>query len=167
MTIETPSTSASTANRLAAREWVDAFNARDNEGEADARTADYIGHAPDSMRLPALDGDAWVAFLGAFLEGFPDLHLHVQDTVADEEMNAQRILFTGTHTGCFRGLPPTGRKVRFSGLEISRMVDGKAAEHWFQMDMLTMFEQLGLRVVPGPRLLPRLITARFRKLAKR
>jgi hypothetical protein len=34
--------------------------------------------------------------------------------------------------------------------EISRMVDGKAAEHWFQMDMLTMFEQLGLRVVPIP-----------------
>ena len=150
MTIETLSKSASTENRLAARNWVDAFNARDDEGEADARTADYIGHAPDSMHLPALDSDAWVAFLGTFLEGFPDLHLEVQDTVADEEMNAQRILFTGTHTGQFRGLPPTGRKVRFSGLEISRMVDGKAAEHWFQMDTLTMFEQLGLRVVPGP-----------------
>jgi hypothetical protein len=102
------------------------------------------------MRLPALDGDAWVAFLGTFLEGFPDLHLEVLDTVADDKMNAQRILFTGTHTGVFRGLPPTGRTVHFSGLEISRMVDGKAAEHWFQMDTLTLFEQLGLRVVPGP-----------------
>jgi predicted ester cyclase len=87
--------------------------------------------------------------------------------VADEEMNAQRILFTGTHTGQFRGLPPTGRKVRFSGLEISRMVDGKAAEHWFQMDTLTMFEQLGLRVVPGPRLLPRLMTAPLMRLSKK
>jgi hypothetical protein len=27
---------------------------------------------------------------------------------------------------------------------------GKAAEHWFQIDTLTMFEQLGLRVVPRP-----------------
>jgi predicted ester cyclase len=159
MSIETPSTSASTENRLAARQWVNAFNARNDEGEAHARTADYIGHAPASMHLPPLDSDAWVAFLGTFVEGFPDLHLEVQDTVADEEMNAQRILFIGTHTGHFRGLPPTGRKVRFSGLEISRMVDGKAAEHWFQMDTLSMFEQLGLRVVPGPRLLPRLMTA--------
>jgi predicted ester cyclase len=167
MTIETLSKSASTENRLAARQWVDAFNARDDEGEADARAADYIGHAPDSMHLPALDSDAWVAFLSTFLEGFPDLHLDVQDTVADEEMNAQRILFTGTHTGQFRGLPPTGRKVRFSGLEISRMVDGKAAEHWFQMDTLTMFEQLGLRVVPGPRLLPRLMTAPLMRLSKK
>jgi predicted ester cyclase len=167
MTNETMSKSVPTENRLAAREWVDAFNARDDEGEADARTADYIGHAPDSMHLPVLDSDAWVAFLAAIVEGFPDLHLDVQDTVADEEMNAQRILFTGTHTGPFHGLPPTGRKVRFSGLEISRMVDGKAAEHWFQMDTLTMFEQLGLRVVPGPRLLPRLMIAPLMRLSKR
>lgn len=82
-------------------------------------------------------------------------------------MNAQRILFTGTHTGQFRGLPPTGRPVRFSGLEISRMVNGQAAEHWFQMDTLTMFEQLGLRIVPGPRLLRRLMTARVIRLSKK
>ena len=88
--------------------------------------------------------------LSTFLEGFPDLHLEVQDTVADEEMNPQRILFTGTHTGPFRGLPPTGRKVRFSGLEISRIVDGKAAEHWVQMDTLTMFEQLGCESSQAP-----------------
>lgn len=55
MSIDAPSKSASTENRLAARQWVDAFNARDDEGEANARTADYIAHAPDSMRLPALD----------------------------------------------------------------------------------------------------------------
>ena len=40
MTIETPSKSASTEKRLAARQWIDAFNARDDKGEADARTAD-------------------------------------------------------------------------------------------------------------------------------
>jgi len=33
----------------------------------------------------------------------------VQDTVADEEMNAQRILFAGTHTGLTRANHPTGR----------------------------------------------------------
>ncbi len=167
MTLETLSKSASTENRTAAREWIDAFNARDDAGEANARTANYTAYAPESMHLPALDSDAWVAFLGAFLVGFPDLHLDVQDTVADEEMSAQRIRFTGTHTGQFRGLPPTGRKVRFSGLEINRMVDGKAAEHWFQLDTLTLFEQLGLRVIPGPRLLARLMTAPLMRLSKK
>ncbi len=154
-------------NRTAAREWIDAFNARDDEREAGARTAGYIAHAPDSLQLPPLDSDAWVEFLGGFLEGFPDLHLEVQDAVADERMTAQRILFTGTHTGPFRGLPPTGRKVRFSGVEINRMVDGKVAEHWFQLDALALFEQLGLRVVPGPRLLPRLLASPLMRSAGR
>src|SRR2546430_14578971 len=154
-------------NRTVARRWIDAFNARDDAAEAAARTADYIAHAPDSIETESLDADAWVAFLGAFLEGFPDLHLEVLDSSADEGMVAQRILFTGTHTGSFRGLPPTNRQARFSGLEINRMVDGKVAEHWFQLDAVTLFEQLGLRVVPGPRLLPRLLASPVTRLLGR
>ncbi len=155
-------------NRIVASRWIDAFNARDAAAEAAARAADYIAHAPDSIETSALDCDAWVEFLGVFVEGFPDLHLEVLGSSADEDMVAQRILFTGTHTGSFRGLPPTGRKVRFSGLEINRMADGRVAEHWFQLDAVSLFEQLGLRVVPGPRLLPRLLASQVtRLLAKR
>ena len=47
------------------------------------------------------------------------------------------------------------------------MVDVKAAEHWFQMDTLTMFEQLGLRVVPGRRLVAGLMTAPHMRLSKK
>ena len=79
-------------------------------------------------------------------------------------MVAQRILFTGTHTGNFRGLPPTNREVRFGGIEINRMVDGKVAEHWFQLDAVTLFQQIGLLVVPGPRLIPRLLARPVKKL---
>ena len=37
------------------------------------------------------------------------------------------------------------------------MVDRKVAEHWFQLDAVTLFQQIGLLVVPGPRLIPRLV----------
>ena len=154
-------------NRAVALRCIDAFNARDDAAETAARTADYIAHAPDSIQAAALDGDAWLEFLGVFVEGFPDLHLEVLDSSADDGMVAQRILFSGTHTGSFRGLPPTNRQVRFSGLEINRMVDGKVAEHWFQLDAVTLFEQLGLRVVPSPRLLPRLLASAVTKLLAR
>jgi steroid delta-isomerase-like uncharacterized protein len=160
----TNNVAAAEHNRTVALRWIDAFNARDDAAEAAARTTDYVAHAPESIQTAALDSDAWVEFLGVFLEGFPDLHLEVLDSSADEAMVAQRILFTGTHTGTFRGLPPTGRKVRFSGLEINRMVDGRVAEHWFQLDAVTLFEQLGLRVVPGPRLLPRLLASPVKRL---
>jgi len=37
------------------------------------------------------------------------------------------------NTGVFQGLPPTGRKVAFEGLELNRHGDdGRVAEHWFQ-----------------------------------
>ena len=94
-------------NRRVALRWIDAFNTRDDGAEAAARTPDYVAHAPDSIQTAPLDSDAWVEFLGVFLEGFPDLRLEVLDSSADEAMVAQRILFTGTHTGSFRGLPPT------------------------------------------------------------
>lgn len=154
-----PAVGSAEHNRIVASRWIDAFNARDLAAETAARTPEYTAHAPESITTAVLDGDAWLEFLDGFLEGFPDLHLEVLDSAADEGMVAQRIRFTGTHTGPFRGLPPTGRKVHFSGLEINRLRDGRVAEHWFQLDAVTLFEQIGLRVVPGPRLLSRLLAA--------
>ena len=40
------------------------------------------------------------------------------------------------------------------------MSNTKVAEHWFQLDALTLFQQLGLRLVPGPRLLARILMAK-------
>lgn len=154
-------------NRIAARQRIEAFSDRDDRGEAAARTADYTAHAPASIEPAPLDSDAWVGFLGVFLEGFPDLHIEVQGTAADEGMTAQRVLFTPTHTGVFQGLPATNRKVEFEGIEINRMDGGKVAEHWIQMDQVTLLAQLGLRVIPGPRLLPRLLAGQAKKLLRR
>jgi steroid delta-isomerase-like uncharacterized protein len=163
-TVSGPPSSSAEHNRLVARQWVDAFNVRDDAAESALLADDYIAHAPESIQSGALDRDAWRGLLGVFVEGFPDLRLEVLDSSADEHMVAQRVRFTGTHTRSFRGLPATGRQVRFAGLEMSRMVDGLVAEHWFQMDAVTLFEQLGLRVVPGPRLLVAIAASRLRRL---
>ena len=51
MSTETISKPASAGdNRLAARQWIDAFNARDDEGEAGARTAGYTAHQTHTLR---------------------------------------------------------------------------------------------------------------------
>lgn len=44
--------------------------------------------------------------------------------------------------------------------------DGRVVEHWFQLDSLTLLQQLGLVVVPGPRLLPRILTHQLSKLRR-
>jgi len=106
-------------------------------------------------------------FLSGFVEGFSDLRITVEDAVGEGDLVAQRVHFEGTHTGEFQGLPPTQRKVSFSGLELNGFVDGRVAEHWFHLDALSLLQQLGLVVLPGPRLLPRLLTHQLKKLAKR
>ena len=162
-----PSDAASVErNKAVSRRWIEVFNERDDAAEADVRAQDYVAYAPVSLEPAPLDSEAWTRFLSGFVEAFPDLRLTVEDAVGEGDLVAQRIHFAGTHTGEFQGLPPTNRKVEFSGLELNRFVDGRVVEHWFQMDSLTLLQQLGLVVVPGPRLLPRVLAHQVKKLRR-
>ena len=46
----------------------------------------------------------------------------------------------------FRGIAPTGRVVRWTGIRIFRIADGKIVEHWANWDDLSLLEQLGGRI---------------------
>jgi len=56
---------------------------------------------------------------------------------------------TGTNSGSFAGMPPTGKRVTVSYIDMVRFADGKLAEHWGQMDQLGMMQQLGVIPTPG------------------
>lgn len=144
------------------RRWIDAYNERNEQREADARGAGYTAHAPGE-RAP-LDSQAWTEMLAGYSSGFPDIHLTVEEVAADEHMVAARISFTGTHSGEFQGLPPTNRKVAFESVEINRVVDGKVVEHWFQLDQVAVLQQLGMLIIPGPRMLMRILAHQAKKL---
>ena len=167
MTSETSGAPSAEHNKAVCRRWIEVFNERDDAAEADVRAKDYVAYAPASLEPAPMDSEAWTRFLAGFVEGFPDLQITVEDAVAEGDLVAQRVHFAGTHTGEFQGLPPTHRKVTFSGLELNRFVDGRVVEHWFQLDALTLLQQLGLVVVPGPRLLPRVLGHQLKKLRKK
>jgi predicted ester cyclase len=114
-------------NKAASRRWIEVFNERDDAAEADVRAEDFVGHAPVSLEPAPLDSEAWTRFLSDFVKGFPDLHLTVEEAVGEGNFTAQMIRFEGTHTGEFQGLPPTHKKVTFSGLELNRFVDGRVS----------------------------------------
>jgi len=154
-------------HKAVSRRWIEVFNDRDDAAEADVRTANYIAHAPASLEPAPLDSEGWTRFLSDFVDAFPDLRITVEDAVGEGDLVAQRVHFEGTHTGEFQGLPPTHRRVSFNGLELNRFRDGRVEEHWFQMDSLSLLQQLGLIVVPGPRLLPRLVAQQVKKLRSR
>jgi len=60
-------------------------------------------------------------FLFMIFKGFPDWYLTIEDIIAEGDKVWIRITITGTHTGEFRGLAPTGKKLvyRATGLDLS------------------------------------------------
>ena len=134
-------------NRAIVRQWIETFNnPYTPQTEVDVLAPDYVAHVPG---LPGpLDLEAWSQFSGSFVEAFPDLRLTVEDIFCGGNMVAARVAFRGTHRGEFQGIPPTDKEVAFSSIEIDRMVNGKVAEHWFEMDLLGLMGQLG--ALPEP-----------------
>jgi steroid delta-isomerase-like uncharacterized protein len=87
-------------------------------------------------------------FFGMVHQAFPDLHAEVHDVIAEGELVAARVTYTGTHQGEFLGIPATGKQTITNGVDLFRMQNGRQAEHWGGPDTLSFLVQLG--VMPGP-----------------
>lgn len=83
-----------------------------------------------------------------FTNAFPDLHLTYAFLIAEGDLVGGRFTLTGTHQGDFAGGHATGKAVSVSGHDFLRVVNGKVVEHWVEMDMLGMMQQLGS--IPTP-----------------
>jgi predicted ester cyclase len=153
-------------NEAVFRRWIDAFNDRDKQGEADARAPGYIAHAPGVPE--PLDSDAWVEFIfDVFAGAFPDLRLTIEEIGASDYTVAARMAFRGTHRGEFQGLPPTNREVAFTSVELDRMQNGKVRGALVRVRPGQAAGAVGMKVIPGPRLLPRILGHQVKKLGPR
>ena len=127
--------------------WIQAFNERDWATEAGCRAPDFVAHM--SGAPGPLDNDGWAAFMMQFTTGLPDAQIDVEVSVAERDMVVTRWTITGTHRGTFQGVPPTGRLVTMPGIDLSRVVDGKIAEHWAQFDLVGLLQQIGALQTPA------------------
>ena len=50
----------------------------------------------------------------------------------------------GVHKGEFMGLPPTGKPIVMTGIEIFRLKKGKIAELWGEANLMGLMHQLGI-----------------------
>ena len=74
---------------------------------------------------------------------FPDIHVTIEDMVAEADKVIARLTFRGTHRGEFQGIPPTNKEVTWTGIWIYRVANGKFVERWHNYDMLGLLRQLG------------------------
>jgi predicted ester cyclase len=74
---------------------------------------------------------------------FPDMHVTIEDLIAEGDKVVVHQTFRATHGGHLQGIPPTGKQVRVSGVLITRIVNGKAEETWAHYDTHGLAQQLG------------------------
>jgi steroid delta-isomerase-like uncharacterized protein len=81
--------------------------------------------------------------IAAFRKVFPDARFTNDDMLIDGDKVVVRWTCTATHQSTFRGIPATGKRVTFIGINIYRLRDGKIVERWSVKDYATVFRQLG------------------------
>src|SRR5215204_6064963 len=166
--VDSSSSVSEEENKAVIRRWIEAYNERDLEAEADVLAPGYVAHVPAAPGPLGLEGlEAWRQFTAPFTQAFPDLRLTIQDIAAEGDTVAARVAFHGTHRGEFQGIPPSGKEVSFSSIEVNRVVDGKVEEHWVEINLLGLVQQLGVATIPGPRLLIRILVRQAQRLRSR
>ena len=80
----------------------------------------------------------------------PDYHTTIEDLIAEGNKVVARVTLTGTHTGDFYGIPPTGKRINLSAIYIVRIQDGKIVEHWGEENGVTVLRQLGFKIKLEP-----------------
>ncbi len=78
------------------------------------------------------------------LQAFPDLHLTVEDVIAEGDKIVTRNTVTGTQNGEFMGRPPSGKSVSYNEIFIFRFSGGRVAETWGVVDSLSVMRQLNM-----------------------
>jgi steroid delta-isomerase-like uncharacterized protein len=136
-------------NKALTRQMVEEIFNQGNFSRVDEFLApDFVEHEELPPGIPA--GREGVKELTAVLRStFPDFKATIDDIVAEGDKVVIRMTWTGTQKGEFMGVPPTGKSVSFSVIDVIRIADGKFVEHWGLMDSMGLMQQLGAIPAPG------------------
>jgi predicted ester cyclase len=133
----------SDANRALVNLMIEQIQNRKNIGLVDELfSEDFLNHT----LLPGIasDRNGMRALFSMFHTAFPDGVVTVEDQISSDDKVWTRKFFSGTHTGPFRSIAPTGNRVTYTVVDILGIRCGKMVDHWSLIDRLPFLQQLGL-----------------------
>ncbi|MGA7671173.1 MAG: ester cyclase [Nitrolancea sp.] len=116
-----------------------------------SETIDEVVESDALIRTPlpieATGAELLKQVFGRLHRAFPDLHVTIEDLIAEGDKVVARNTVTGTHRGEYMGLPPTGKPITYNEIFIFRFAGGRITETWGVVDVLSQLRQLG--AIPG------------------
>jgi len=143
-------------NKDVVRAHFAALSSGDADAFADTHDPHGLNHAPAPFDLsdwppegrPFSPAEAreTLAWLRA---GSPDLHVEIEDLIAEGDQIVAWIRMTGTMTGSRGALPAGGQPIDFHHAQRFRLRDERIVEHWAVRDDLRAMIQAGVVTPPG------------------
>src|SRR5918995_16690 len=144
-------------NIKAARLVIDAFNTGNVSNVSEFISPQYFNRESqvDPIRGQLRGPTEFIDTVENLRIAFPDLHHQEEAMISQGDTVVAVINVTGTHTGNFFILPPTGNKISYDAVHLYRVgEDGKIVEHKAIRDDLTFLAQLGVIEPSSPEYAP-------------
>ena len=114
---------------------------------------DAVMHGLGGMDTDVAGPEGFKPFVLQLRGAFPDIEVHIEQTVEQGDLIASRWVATMTHQGDHLGPVATNRRVQVTGMSIARLKDGKMIEGWNNWDTMAMMQQIGA-LTPNAVLMP-------------
>ena len=138
----------SETNKVLSRRYYEAWNTRNLSIPEEIFSHAFFIHDPASP-VPLHQGPEGVkGRIELYHAAFPNLHIAVEDMLAELDKVVTRWTLRGIHQGPFKGLAATHREVAVTGITIHRIAAGKIREAWVNWDTLSLWQQLGVITPP-------------------
>ncbi|MFB6361741.1 MAG: ester cyclase [Halobacteriales archaeon] len=126
-------------NEALVQQYLSAFNDFDFDAMSEFLAEDVVEHGAHEE----LEGiEEIIDFLERYTEVFPDYSGTAEAVIAEDNLITVRFTASGTHTGEYRDIEPTGHACEWTGIAIYRIEDNEIAEVWLEEDRLELLETL-------------------------
>jgi steroid delta-isomerase-like uncharacterized protein len=128
-----------TSAQQLAETYVEMLNSHDADLVDRFVAEDYVNHNPFVADGREGNRQFWTGFFAAL----PDLTATMEDLVVAGDRVVGRFVYRGTHTGELMGIPASGNAVEMRSIDIWRVEDGMFVEHWDELNLMEVFQQVG------------------------
>ena len=134
-------------NKEIVRKGFKLFDEGNIEGLMELFAPNSLWYNPSNSSAP-MSKEELRELLVMFFNEFSERNSKIEDIIAAGDKVITRVVTTSTHTGEYRGIPATGKKVEYSSIMIFSLEDGKAVEWREDVDNLGLMQQLGMELKP-------------------
>ncbi len=131
-------------NKAVAMKAFEALNNGDYDALDELVAVNYKRHCQATPDVNVESLEQFKEFVKSWEGAFPDMKAELHHIIAEDDMVAAYLTYTGTNSGAMGNIPATGKVMDSKTFVLHRFENGKIAESWVTWDNVAILNQLGL-----------------------